>query len=80
MALRRGGGWRQVAVVAATGELAGVLCVGTAEQVRSSAWPDETVWSGFGAGYGWAPLVLPVAALLVLARTPQSRRALDAQT
>ena len=68
VALRRRGRWRRVAVVAATAELIGVLCVGTAEQLSSTAWPDETVWSGFGAGYGWAPLVLPVAALVVLAR------------
>jgi drug/metabolite transporter (DMT)-like permease len=69
VALRRRGRWRQVAIVAATAELVGVLCVGTAEQLSATAWPDETVWSGFGAGYGWAPLVLPVAALVVLARS-----------
>ena len=59
-----------VAIAAATAELAGVLAVGTAERLSATAWPDETVWSGFGAGYGWAPLVLPVAALVVLARRP----------
>lgn len=68
VALRRRGCWRLVAVAAATAELAGVLCVGTAEKLSATAWPDETVWSGYGAGYGWAPLVLPVAALVVLAR------------
>ena len=75
VALRRDGRWRQVAFVAATAELIGVLAVGTAEQLSSTAWPDETVWSGFGAGYGWAPLVLPVAALVVLWRNRAGYRA-----
>jgi len=70
VALRRGGRWRAVAAGAAAVELAGVLAVGTWEQVAGVPWPDATVWSGYGAGYGWAPLVLPVVALAVLARRP----------
>jgi hypothetical protein len=66
IALRRPARWRTVALVAASVELAGVLAVGLAERLSPAAWPDETVWSGFGAGYGWAPLVLPVAALVLL--------------
>jgi hypothetical protein len=37
------------------------------------AWPDQTVWSGYGAGYGFAPLVLPVVALVVLRRQAARR-------
>ena len=59
------------AAIAASAELIGVLTIGIAELLSSTAWPDETVWSGFGAGYAWAPLVLPVAALIVLARRPE---------
>jgi hypothetical protein len=66
VALRRPERWRTVALVAASLELTGVLAVGFAELLSPTAWPDQTVWSGFGAGYGWAPLVLPVAALVVL--------------
>jgi hypothetical protein len=66
IALRRPERWRTVAIVAASVELVGVLAVGIAERLSPNAWPDETVWSGFGAGYGWAPLVLPVVALFVL--------------
>jgi hypothetical protein len=66
--LRRDGRWLTVAAVAATAELIGVLCVGTVERLRANAWPDETVWSGYGLGYGFAPLVLPVIALVVLRR------------
>ena len=28
------------------------------------AFPDKTVWSHFGQGYGFVPLVLPVLGLL----------------
>ena len=38
------------------------------------AWPDETVWSAFGRGYGFAPLILPIAAIVAL----QPRRARSA--
>jgi hypothetical protein len=68
IALRRPERWRTVAIVAASLELAGVLGVGFAERLSPTAWPDETVWSGFGAGYGWAPLALPAAALVLLSR------------
>jgi hypothetical protein len=68
IALRRPERWRTIGLAAASLELAGVLSVGLAERLSATAWPDETVWSGFGAGYGWAPLVLPVAALVLLAR------------
>ena len=48
---------------AASVELAGVLGVGALTLADPSAFPDETVWSRFGQGYGYLPLVLPIAAL-----------------
>jgi hypothetical protein len=49
-------------------ELAGVLVVGTLSLVRED-WFDETsVWSTYGAGYGFVPAVLPVLGLLWLRR------------
>ena len=30
-----------------------------------AAFPDETVWSGYGRGYGYVPLLLPVLGLLM---------------
>jgi hypothetical protein len=68
VSLRGRGRWLTVATVAATAELAGLLWVGTAERLGAVAWPDQTVWSGYGAGYGFAPVVLPLAALVILAR------------
>ncbi|MGY1694131.1 hypothetical protein ACI780_04385 [Geodermatophilus sp. SYSU D00814] len=71
VALARGG--RRVALVAISVELAGVLVVGALSLLDRAAFPDETVWSAFGRGYGFVPLVLPVLGLLWLrhqARTP----------
>jgi len=59
--------------VAGPAELAGVLVVGTTERLGAVAWPDQTVWPGYGAGYGSAPLVLPVVALVVLRRQAARR-------
>ncbi|HEU5107598.1 MAG TPA: hypothetical protein VFT95_03395 [Micromonosporaceae bacterium] len=60
---------RRVALACCTVELAGVLAVGTASLLRPEAFPDATVWSGYGAGYGFVPLVLPVLGLYWLRRT-----------
>ncbi|NTW40286.1 MAG: hypothetical protein HGA44_10440, partial [Cellulomonadaceae bacterium] len=58
IALARGTGrWRTVAWVAVTIELVGVLVVGGLSLARPSLFPDATVWSGLGAGYGYVPLV-----------------------
>ncbi|MGY1793706.1 hypothetical protein ACI796_06930 [Geodermatophilus sp. SYSU D00525] len=65
--LARGGrAGRRTAVVACSVELAGVLVVGVLSLVDRAAFPDETVWSAFGRGYGFVPLVLPVLGLLWL--------------
>jgi hypothetical protein len=72
-----GGGGRRLALVCCAIELAGVLVVGIASLVVPAAFPDETVWSGFGRGYGFVPLVLPVLGLLWLLRhssPPPARR------
>jgi cytochrome bd-type quinol oxidase subunit 2 len=50
-------------------ELAGVLIVGLVTALDPALFPDDTVWSFFGRGYGFVPLVLPVLGMLWLART-----------
>lgn len=60
---------RRTALAAVLFELTGVLVVGTASLVAPGAFPDETVWSGYGAGYAFVPLVLPVLGLLWLKRS-----------
>ncbi len=70
--LARGGpGGRRTALAAITVELIGVLVVGTLSLVDPGAFPDETVWSAYGRGYYYVPLVLPVLGLLLLRRTAQ---------
>ena len=59
---------RRTALVCCAAELAGVLVVGTWTLVEPTAFPDATVWSDFGIGYGFVPLVLPIAGLLWLRR------------
>ncbi|MEO7234869.1 MAG: hypothetical protein ABIW80_05800 [Lapillicoccus sp.] len=56
----------RVARVAITVELVGVVVVGTISYLVPSEFPDRTVWSHFGAGYGYVPLLLPVLGLLWL--------------
>ena len=52
-----------LAVVTISIELAGVLVVGLWSVLDPAAFPDATVWSGFGRGYLYIPLVLPVIGL-----------------
>ena len=59
----------RVAAVAIAIELAGVLAVGTASLLVPDAFPHASVWSGFGAGYLFIPLVLPIVGLWWLWRT-----------
>lgn len=66
---REGERWRTVAWAACGTELAGVLVVGTLSVLDESLFPDDTVWSAYGAGYGLLPLVLPFAGLAWLWRT-----------
>jgi cytochrome bd-type quinol oxidase subunit 2 len=50
-------------------ELVGVLAVGTASLLAPEAFPKATVWSLYGIGYGFVPLVLPLLGLLWLSRS-----------
>jgi hypothetical protein len=61
-------GWR-VAAVAVGIELVGVLSVGALSYLATDLFPDKTVWSHFGQGYGFLPLVLPFAGIAWLRHT-----------
>ncbi len=68
--LARGGRTsRRIATVAIVLELVGVLAVGTLSVLDPEAFPRATVWSTYGIGYGFVPLVLPVLGLLWLRHT-----------
>lgn len=54
---------RQTALAAVSFELVGVLAVGLSSLIWTDKFPEASVWSDFGVGYGWVPLVLPVVGL-----------------
>ena len=60
---------RQLATATIGFELLGVLTVGVLSLADESLFPDQTVWSDFGSGYGYVPLVLPFVGLWWLLRT-----------
>ena len=60
---------RRVALAAILIEAVGVLAVGTASLLDPEAFPSATVWSTYGIGYGFVPLVLPFVGLAWLYRT-----------
>jgi hypothetical protein len=68
---------RQRLAAAAIGfELIGVLVVGALTVFDAALFPDATVWSDFGAGYGFVPLVLPFVGLAWVLRSRQRNRTL----
>jgi len=60
---------RRLALVAISIELVGVLSVGTLSVVDPDAFPRATVWSVYGIGYGFVPLLLPILGLAWLWHT-----------
>jgi hypothetical protein len=60
---------RRIAVVACSIELAGVVAVGAFSHASPERFPDATVWSHFGQGYLFVPVVLPILGLAWLRRT-----------
>ena len=66
VALVRGGRRSRVARVLVVIELIGVLAVGTLTVLDPVLFPEATVWSVYGQGYGYVPLALPVIALVYM--------------
>ncbi|MEV4687844.1 hypothetical protein MRBLWH3_001972 [Microbacterium sp. LWH3-1.2] len=60
-------GWYAVAWVAIVFELVGVLVIGTLSLVMPELFAHPTVWSWFGRGYLFVPLVLPFLGIWWLA-------------
>ncbi|MEU0531049.1 hypothetical protein [Amycolatopsis tolypomycina] len=70
---RRGDGWWRVALVACSIELLGVLTIGTLSLVDEAAFRHPTVWSVYGEGYLFIPLVLPVIGLYWLRKSAPAK-------
>jgi hypothetical protein len=66
---------RRIAALSCSIEFIGVLAVGTWSLADPASFPDATVWSGYGSGYGFVPLVLPIFGLLWLRRWHKKARA-----
>lgn len=58
--------WHTIAWVTISFELAGVLVIGTLSLVEAAWFPHDTVWSVYGRGYLFIPLVLPVLGMIWL--------------
>lgn len=62
--------WYRIAWLAICFELAGVLIIGTLSLFQPQLFPEATVWSFFGMGYLFIPLVLPFFGLWWLVKHP----------
>ena len=65
---KSGPAWRKVAFGAVTFELVGVLAVGALSILHPELFGHPSVWSNFGMGYGFVPLLLPVLGLVWLVK------------
>ena len=61
-----GARWYRIAVLTIGFEFVGVIVVGLLSIYDPVLFPAKTVWSGFGKGYGYVPLVLPVLGMIWL--------------
>lgn len=59
---------RRLAVWTIGFELVGVLLIGGLSFAVPELFPEATVWSHFGSGYGYIPLILPFVGLWWLRR------------
>ncbi|AYC42627.1 hypothetical protein [Streptomyces griseorubiginosus] len=66
---------RKVALACCIAELVGVLTVGTWTLIEPSAFPDATVWSDFGMGYLFIPVLLPLSAIYWLRKGASTKDA-----
>ncbi|MGZ4516973.1 MAG: hypothetical protein ACXVXN_03505, partial [Mycobacteriaceae bacterium] len=78
VALARGSSTsRRIATISCSVELVGVIVIGTYSAIDPSAFPDATVWSLFGSGYGFIPLLLPILGLLWIRKTAHAQPAAE---
>lgn len=75
-----GRAWYRVAWITITFELVGVLVVGTLSLTHPEYFARPSVWSVYGNGYLFIPLVLPVVGMLWLrAHRPSSSQEISDQ-
>jgi hypothetical protein len=69
---KKGETFNRIAWVAVSFELLGVIVVGILSLTHPELFGHPSVWSNFGAGYGYIPLILPILGLLWLRKTSAS--------
>jgi hypothetical protein len=68
---KSGPAWKTIALASVIFELIGVLTIGAVSLLVPELFVEASIWSGFGSGYGYLPLVLPVLGLLWIRKTHQ---------
>ena len=66
--VRPGRTWYRIAWATIAFEFTGVIVIGALSVIRPDLFPHDTVWSGFGRGYLFIPLVLTLLGMWWLAR------------
>ena len=61
--------WQKIATYSVAFELVGVLTVGSLSFLVPDLFAHASVWSGFGSGYGFLPLALPILGLVWINRS-----------
>ncbi len=75
--IARGQAWYRIAWATIGFELLGVLSIGTLSLIDPALFPHDTVWSVYGRGYLFIPLVLPILGMWWLARHHPVKRVDD---
>ncbi len=68
---KSGPAWKTIALASVIFELIGVLTIGVVSLLAPELFVEASIWSGFGSGYGYLPLVLPILGLLWIRKTSQ---------
>jgi len=63
---RQQANWQRIALYTIWFELVGVIAVGALSLALPALFAHPSVWSNFGAGYAFVPLLLPILGLLWL--------------
>ena len=71
----RGAIWYRIAWVTISFEMLGVLVVGTLSVLQPELFAHATVWSYYGVGYLFVPLVLPILGMIWLSKNKPVRAA-----
>ncbi len=70
---KSGRSWRRIALAAVIFELVGVVTVGSLSFSAPELFAHPSVWSGFGSGYGYIPLALPILGLIWISRAGKAK-------